>query len=129
MDVLSRRCSRWVRDLARSREFYERTLGLSISREYGAGGVATGIVYFLGGGFLEVTARQGSAGPGDVALWVQVGDVRAEERRLVAAGVTVRKPAARMPWGLVECWIEDPDGAELRLVEVPEGHPIRTRLD
>jgi hypothetical protein len=34
-----------------------------------------------------------------------------------------------MPWGLLECWVEDPDGVELRLVEVPPDHPIRRRLD
>jgi hypothetical protein len=26
-------------------------------------------------------------------------------------------------------WIEDPDGVRIVLVEVPEGHPIRSRLE
>ena len=47
-----------VPDLARSRAFYEDVLGLSIYREYGIGGVATGVVYFLGGGYL-------ASGPGE----------------------------------------------------------------
>ena len=51
-----------------------------------------------------------------------------EVARLAAAGVVVAKPAQRMPWGLVECWIHDPEGNELRLVEVPEDHPLRRRL-
>ena len=34
-----------------------------------------------------------------------------------------------MPWGLREMWIEDPDGVRIVLVEVPEGHPIRRRLE
>jgi len=61
-------------------------------------------------------------------LWLQVPDAVAEAERLVAAGVTVRKPVERMPWGLVEFWIEDPDGAELRIVEVPDDHPLRSRV-
>jgi hypothetical protein len=34
-----------------------------------------------------------------------------------------------MPWGLREMWIEDPDGMRLVLVEVPELHPLRRRLE
>jgi hypothetical protein len=34
-----------------------------------------------------------------------------------------------MPWGLLELWIEDPDGVELRVVEVPSDHPLRLRVD
>ena len=29
------------------------------------------------------------------------------------------------PWGLVEMWIEDPDGVQIVLVEVPADHPLR----
>lgn len=28
-------------------------------------------------------------------------------------------------WGLIEAWIEDPDGTRIVLVEVPEDHPMR----
>ena len=45
--------------------------------------------------------------------------------RLAAAGVpVVREPAAE-PWGLIEMWIEDPDGIRIVLVEVPADHPLR----
>jgi catechol 2,3-dioxygenase-like lactoylglutathione lyase family enzyme len=128
MEVLSSRVILRVADFARSRAFYEETLGLSIYREYGAGGIVSGVVYFLGGGFLELT-EGGRSGQRDGALiWTQVPNVATEEARLVAAGVTVRKPAERMAWGLVELWIEDPDGRELRLVEVPDEHPLRRRV-
>ena len=127
MRVLSSRVLISGHDFARSRAFYEETLGLDIAREYGAGGTVTGVVYFLGGGLLELTASGPS--PTGVRLWIQVPDVAAEERRLAALGVTVRQPATRMPWGLIECWVEDPDGVELRLVEVPPDHPLRRRVD
>jgi predicted enzyme related to lactoylglutathione lyase len=129
VDVLSSRVIVRVIDFERSRTFYERTLGLSIFREYGMAGVTTGVVFFLGGGHLEITAADGSAAPTGAILWLQVPDVVAEERRLAMAGVTVVRSAERMPWGLVECWIEDPDGNELRLIEVPPDHPIRSRVD
>lgn len=127
MRVLSSRVLVSGRDFDRSRTFYEDTLGLDVYREYGAGGTVTGVVYFLGGGFLELT-RSGPA-PTGVRLWIQVPDAIAEERRLAGLGVVVRQPATRMPWGLIECWVEDPDGIELRLVEVPPDHPLRRRVD
>lgn len=127
MRVLSSRILVSGADFARSRRFYEDTLGLDVYREYGADGTVTGVVYFLGGGFLELTAS--GPPPAGVRLWIQVPDVAAEEARLAGLGVTVRQPARRMPWGLIECWIEDPDGIELRLVEVPPEHPLRRRVD
>ncbi len=131
VEVLSSRTIIATQDLAASRFFYERTLGLRVYREYGSHGEVTGVVFFLGGGFLELA--EGPPGPGRtgdaVKLWLQVPDLAAEELRLGQAGVGVRKPAARMPWGLDEMWIEDPDGIELRLVEVPPEHPLRRRVD
>ncbi len=128
MEILSSRTIVRVRDLAASRQFYEDTIGLEIYREYGAAGVTTGVVFFLGGGFLELTGGGTGVAPG-VCLWLQVADVTVEEQRLAAAGVTIRKPAERMPWGLIEGWVEDPDGFELRLIEVPPDHPLRRRVD
>ena len=128
MEVLSSRVILRAADFDRTRTFYENLIGLRIFREYGTGGRVTGVVYFLGGGFLEVTA--GDPGESRAAiLWFQVPDLLAESERLTAAGVAVRKPAERMPWGLLEFWIEDPDGVELRVVEVPDDHPLRSRID
>jgi hypothetical protein len=39
----------------------------------------------------------------------------------------VREPIAE-PWGLIEMWIEDPDGIRIVLVEVPADHPFRRDL-
>lgn len=126
MNVLSSRVIYGCGDFDVERRFYERTLGLGVAREYGAGSVVLGVVLFLGGGFLELT--RASAPSPSITLWLQVPDVAAEERRLGAEGVTLVKPAELMPWGLVECWIRDPEGNELRLVEVPEDHPLRRRM-
>lgn len=128
MEVLSSRVVVAATDLARSRAFYEEVLGLRVYREYGADGQVLGVVYFLGGGHLELTAGRDLA-PAAVALWIQVPLLAAEERRLAAAGASIVKPAATMPWGLREMWIEGPDGVEIRLVEVPADHPLRRRVE
>lgn len=125
MEVLSSRVIYRARDFPALRSFYESTLALRPYREYGVDGRVTGVVLFLGGGFLELTDGGGPSSP--VTLWLQVPDLAAEEARLRAAGVEVVKGCERMPWGLLECWVRDPEGNELRLVEVPEDHPIRRR--
>jgi predicted enzyme related to lactoylglutathione lyase len=131
MEILSSRVLLAPADLDAAVAWYTDVLGLRIYREYGVAGRRTGVVLFCGGGFLELTGpRAGAAaGPAGTTLWLQVADVDAEHDRLAGAGVTVTAPPETMPWGLRECWIADPEGTRLVLVEVPAGHPIRTRLD
>lgn len=123
MDVLSSRILLRPTDLDRSQRFYRDTLGLAVAREFGDP-AAPGVVFFLGGGGLLEVSGSGS-GLGDGCLWLQVRDVDAEHVRLAALGVTVRRPPVTEPWGLRECWIADPDGVRIVLVEVPADHPIR----
>ena len=125
MEVLSSRVLYRSAGFDALRGFYEQTIGLHVYREYGEAERVLGIVYFLGGGFLELTRAPTSSPP--VALWLQVRDVGAEVDRLRAAGVEVVKEAEAMPWGLVEAWLRDPEGNDLRLVEVPDDHPLRRR--
>jgi catechol 2,3-dioxygenase-like lactoylglutathione lyase family enzyme len=126
MEVLSSRVLLRPVDLERSRAFYRDALGLAIYREFGSG-PERGTVFFLGGGFLELSG--GSAGPpGDgIRLWLQVRDLAATRRELGERGVRVVDEPERMPWGLEEMWIADPDGVRICVVEVPEGHPLRHR--
>ena len=124
MDILSSRILLRPADLDRSRRFYGDVLGLAIYREFGSP-TDPAVVFFLGSGFLEVSGR--AAGPpGDsVMIWLQVRDVHAEHERLAAAGVQVLRAPTAEPWGLIEMWIEDPDGIRIVLVEIPADHPLR----
>jgi len=124
VDVLSSRILLRPADLGRSRRFYRDVLGLAVYREFGSPG-NPGVVFFLGGGLLEVSGS--SAGPAGTTagIWLQVRDVRAEHERLAAAGVRVLRAPVTEPWGLIEMWIEDPDGVRIVLVEVPPDHPLR----
>jgi catechol 2,3-dioxygenase-like lactoylglutathione lyase family enzyme len=132
MEVLSSRVILRPVDLERSLHFYGEALGLHVYREYGAG-AERGVVFFVGGGYLEVT---GHARPVDVdtaveddrvSLWFQVRDLRGTHARLLEAGVEIIDPPERKPWGLDEMWIRDPDGTSIVVVQVPEEHPLRRR--
>ncbi|MGW7821538.1 VOC family protein [Streptomyces puniciscabiei] len=124
--VLSSRTLLTPTDPERSRTFYGEQLGLSVYREFGTG-PERGTVYFLGGGFLEVSGRAEAPPSPAVRLWWQVGDVTAAHEELRARGVDVVRPPVKEPWGLVEMWIADPDGIPIVLVEVPGDHPLRYR--
>ncbi|ARP73470.1 glyoxalase/bleomycin resistance/dioxygenase family protein [Streptomyces pluripotens] len=124
--VLSGRTLLRPTDPERSRVFYDEQLGLSVYREFGMG-PERGTVYFLGGGFLEVSGRSETPPSPAVALWLQVEDVASAHDELRAKGVDITRPPVREPWGLVEMWIADPDGTRIVLVEVPADHPLRYR--
>ncbi|KUJ47451.1 VOC family protein [Streptomyces sp. NPDC093228] len=124
--VLSSRTLLRPTDPDRTRTFYGEKLGLTVYREFGTG-PERGVVYFLGGGFLEVAGRSEVPPSPALKLWLQVPDVAAAHRELADAGVGIVRPPVREPWGLVEMWIEDPDGTEIVLVEVPADHPLRYR--
>src|SRR5947209_18152777 len=71
MQVLSSRIILRPVDLERSLRFYGQTLGLKIYREYGSG-AARGVVFFIGGGYLEITGGASAVDVDKVSLWLQV---------------------------------------------------------
>ncbi|MFE1765010.1 VOC family protein [Streptomyces angustmyceticus] len=124
--VLSSRVLVRPADPERSRAFYGTALGLEIYREFGTG-PERGTVYFLGGGFLEVSGRAAVPATETLQLWLQVADAAAAHEELLAHGVEVLRPPVREPWGLIEMWLADPDGHRIVLTEVPADHPLRYR--
>ena len=124
MEVLSSRFLLRPSDPERSRRFYRDVLGLAVFREFGPP-EDPGLVFFLGTGFLELSGRGPERGLEGAALWLQVRDVARTHRELVGAGVSVLREPRQEPWGLVETWVEDPDGLRIVLVQVPDDHPLR----
>ncbi|MEU1086102.1 VOC family protein [Streptomyces sp. NPDC005576] len=124
--VLSSRTLLRPTDPERTRAFYGQALGLAIHREFGTG-PERGTVYFLGGGFLEVSGRGDTPPSPDLRLWLQVADVAAAHEELRARGVPILRPPVQEPWGLIEMWIADPDGLRIGVIEVPADHPLRSR--
>ena len=119
MEVLAGRVLLRPVDRQRSVTFYRDVLGLAVYREFPGG-----TVFFLGGGYLEVSGRRepGEAPDDRVRLWLQVRDLAAAHREL--AGHVLREPRVE-PWGLHEMWAADPDGTRIVLVEIPADHPLR----
>jgi predicted enzyme related to lactoylglutathione lyase len=124
MDVLSSRILLRPADLGRARQFYRDLLGLAVYREFGSP-ADPGVVFFIGGGLLEVSGPASGPSGHSVQIWLQVRDVHAEHARLAAAGAHILREPVAEPWGLTEMWIEDPDGVRIVLVEIPADHPLR----
>jgi catechol 2,3-dioxygenase-like lactoylglutathione lyase family enzyme len=126
MEVLSSRVLIQPGDPERSHRFYGETLGLAVYREFGEG-PERGVVYFAGGGYIEVSGRAEHPSTNHIRLWLQVRDLQKTHIELRDAGVEVVREPRREPWGLEEMWIADPDGIPIAVIEVPEDHPIRRR--
>lgn len=134
MEILSGRTMIHPTDLERTLAFYQDGFGLAVAREFSAG-ATRGVVFFLGGGLLEVVGHHGNTVDEDepgagkvVALWWQVRDVAVAVEELEGRGVAIARPPVLEPWGLIEAWVDDPDGIRIHIVEVPEGHPLRRDL-
>lgn len=124
MDILSSRTLLHPADLDRTVAFYRDTLGLAIAREFGAG-AHRGVVFFAGGGLLEVVGSGPPPGRPGVELWLQVRSMTDAVGEVTNRGVDLVRAPVLEPWGLVEAWIDDPDGVRIHLVEVPADHPLR----
>jgi len=106
--------------------FYEEQLGLVRYRDWGD--PVSGVVYFLGGGYLELTrGGDDDAAPAGFRLWLQVADLDAAIAELADRGVTIDEAPERKPWGLLEATVHDPEGTEIVIVETPVDHPLRRR--
>jgi catechol 2,3-dioxygenase-like lactoylglutathione lyase family enzyme len=109
-----------VADVSRSRAFYE---ALGLRTVFADTDTDTNTVAFLDGGgvVLSLYGREALAAdtgltdarPGGITLAFNVPSAETVPVRLaeaVAAGATVLKPVATMPWGGVTAYFADPDG-------------------
>jgi catechol 2,3-dioxygenase-like lactoylglutathione lyase family enzyme len=126
VEVLSSRVILCPQDRAASIRFYEDVLGLPVYREWGAG-EGRCVVFFLGGGLLELSGSARERHSETVRLFLQVRDLAATRQLLDDQGVAIEAEPERKPWGLDEMTCRDPDGLELVFVEVPIDHPLRRR--
>jgi predicted enzyme related to lactoylglutathione lyase len=111
-----------AKNVARAREFYERTLGFTPERE-----VAGGVMYEFGGGtacFLYPTPNAGTS-QASQAFW-QVADVEREVAELKARGVQFEEydmPGLKTRNGIATAggaktaWFKDTEGNILAIVQ------------
>jgi catechol 2,3-dioxygenase-like lactoylglutathione lyase family enzyme len=126
MEVLSSRVLLRPTDFELSFRFYAESLGLHVYREWGSGSTR-GVVFFLGGGFLELSGSSRMTASENIGLWLQVRDVDAAGHELKNAGVDIIELPTDKPWGLREMQLRGPDGLRIVIVEVPGDHPLRRR--
>jgi len=140
MDVLTSRTIIHPTDLEATLGFYGQDLNLPVAREFGTG-PGRGVVFFAGGGLIEVVGAPRRPDPDPdpdpdhrsgppsespvVTLWLQVRSMEGAVAELAGRGVTLARAPALEPWGLLEAWVDDPDGIRIHLVEVPSDHPLR----
>jgi catechol 2,3-dioxygenase-like lactoylglutathione lyase family enzyme len=122
MEVLSSRILLRPKNFTATAHFYRDVLGLHVYREFGSG-----VVFFLGGGYLEVSRQSDEGSGGKLELWMQVRDVDCVHAELAELAVEILEPPADKPWGLREMRIRDPDGVGIYVVQVPDDHPLRLR--
>lgn len=128
MEVLASRVLLHPADLGQSLAFYRDTLGLPIYREWGEEGrPGHGTVFFLGGGYLELSSGSASTPTDKLELWWQVRDVNVAHDEMKRAAVEIVEAPVDKPWGLREMRMRDPDGVIIVVVEIPKSHPLRYR--
>jgi catechol 2,3-dioxygenase-like lactoylglutathione lyase family enzyme len=93
MEVLASRLILHPSDMAQSRHFYEQLLGLRIFHEYGDGSAVVGVVYFLGGDFLELSGATPARANGFSTLWLQVPESAGRRRACESSAF----PSGRRP--------------------------------
>jgi catechol 2,3-dioxygenase-like lactoylglutathione lyase family enzyme len=112
VDILGSRTLLHPADLDATLAFYRDAMGLAVAREFGSGD-------HRGVGTSPTPGRPG------VGLWLQVHSMADTVDELAGRGVALARPPVLEPWGLVEAWVDDPDGVRIHLVEVPADHPLR----
>jgi predicted enzyme related to lactoylglutathione lyase len=122
--VLSSRVLLRPANFERSFQFYSQTLDLHVYREWGSGSTR-GVVFFLGGGFLELSGSSDAPSSEKVSLWLQVRDVKAVGWGLEDSGVDMVEAPVDKPWGLREMRVQDPEEASIVLVRGPKEHLLR----
>ncbi len=110
-----------VRDMAKSRDFYARILGRSVTADYGPNvEFDKAFSLHLREHFCGVLGRGAERGRNDVELYFEDEDLPALESRLRDAGVEFIHGAVEQQWRQVAMRFLDPDGY---IIEVGEPLP------
>ncbi len=115
-----------VRDVARSRKFYEELLGQKVKFDFGRDvAFEGGFTIHLSSHFQELLggAREHplTARPHNMELYFEAEEVEGYARKLAEAGVEFVHPVQEQPWGQLVARIYDPDGHIVEIGETVEG--------
>ena len=129
--VLELRVALTTSDYERSMKFYCDGLGIEPSALWSNGG-GQALILDMGKATLEIfdeiqaeTIDQIEAGQrisGQVRFALQVPDLKAAMERLIDHGATLVHPPIITPWGDYNVRLQDPDGMQITLFQVPENN-------
>ncbi len=123
----------WVKDMERMLDFYVNVLGMEKIFEMANVDSTPGTVYlrtpdhryielFHGG------TERASAGDGRTVgyshLCLEVEDIHAAALELEARGVKLRVKERQGRAGNIQCWIDDPDGNPIEVMQLLPGSPV-----
>jgi lactoylglutathione lyase len=129
--ILELRVALTVHDYERSIKFYCDGLGIEPSAVWN-NGQGRALVLEMGNATLElfdetqaesidqIEAEQRISG--QVRFALQVPDVKAAMERLLAHGATLVHPPILTPWGDYNVRLQDPDGMQITLFQVPSSN-------
>ena len=127
--VLELRVALTAGDYERSIKFYCDGLGIEPTAVWN-NGQGRALVLSMGNAALEIfdeaqaeTIDQIEAEQrisGQIRFALQVPDVKAAMERLLAHGATLIHPPILMPWGDYNVRLQDPDGMQITLFQVPD---------
>jgi lactoylglutathione lyase len=98
-----------VKDIARSRRFYEQLLGFELRYRYPDEGDAEYVSFAYGDSGLGIVRTEEP----EIVLWIYVDDVDATVARLRDAGATITQEPEDMDWGERMARVQDPDGYQV----------------
>ena len=104
----------YVRDMARSLEFYRDILGFSVA--FTNGSPVSFAVLKQDAAYLHLSVRSEDAG--SCHTHIMVSGLDSFYDRLVGAGVLVRQPPKVQPWGLRDIVLADIDGNTFEFAEL-----------
>ena len=127
--VIEMRVALTASDFERSVKFYCAGLGLEPAAIWNNGG-GQALILNMGHAALEIfdeiqaqTIDQIEAGQrisGQIRFALQVPDLKAAMERLLAHGATLVHPPVTTPWGDYNVRLQDPDGMQITLFQVPD---------
>jgi len=127
--VIEMRVALTASDFERSVKFYCAGLGLEPAAIWNNGG-GQALILNMGHATLEIfdevqaqTIDQLEARrrvSGQIRFALQVPDLKAAMERLLAHGATVVHPPVTTPWGDYNVRLQDPDGMQITLFQVPD---------
>ncbi|NPV02715.1 MAG: glyoxalase/bleomycin resistance/dioxygenase family protein [Brevinematales bacterium] len=110
-----------VEDIARSREFYEKTLGCKVKLDFGQNVAFEGdFAIHLRSHYEGLTGKKsvsGSTRPNNLELYFESGELESDYDKIIASGAEIVHELREQPWGQRVFRFYDPDGYIIEIGE------------